>query len=275
MFSSMLCELFINFFGTVTAFSGARNTLVGEHVQGQDTVKAARALKEKFDDLMALAVREVQTANAHDMRFRISSFVKDERKLPNDVIENHLCRIEDYVEPAAILNYLFRHHFIGYINYALIKVVQKVINKKILDEHIEEYKKDYRLFLQYTLKDIHDAFKKCPDLQPDYPVGLPKLTIHLESVWNGRSMYEWKEVLESRWSDWPENLIIERISENCIIITYSVWPKLASDVVKDLTDLVISDLKKEGVSIDISDQLFAFKYRNSAATFKKVCFLFF
>ena len=237
-------------------------------------METARALKEKFNDLMALAVQEVRTADADVLRFRISSFIKDEKKL-NKAIECHLLRIEDCVEAPAVLNYLFRNHFIGYINYALIKVVQKVINSKRLDECIEEYKNDYQLFLRYTLKDIHDAFERCPDLQPDYPVGLPKLTIHLESVWNGRSMYEWKEVLESRWPDWPENLIIERISENCIIIIYSVWPKLASDVVKDLTDLVISDLKEEGVSIDISDQLLAFKPQNSNSTFKKVCFPFF
>ena len=247
-----------------------RNTPVGRHVQNHDIEKAAKALKEEFDELMTFMAKEVKSVDADQLRFRVNSLVKSEGIL-NEAIEGHLFRIEDCVAPSAIIHYLFRHDFIGFINYALIKEVQKLIQSKLLDKHIEEYEKDYQQFLQLTLKDIHDAFKKCPDLQPNYPVGLPKFTIHLESEWDGRSMYEWKEVLKNRWSNWPESLNIERISENCIIITYGVWPRIAENVVRDLTDPVaIAELKKEGVTIDISPQLLAYKSYDSSTSLEEV-----
>ena len=227
---------------------------------------------------MAFTAKEIRLADAEELRFRINAFVKDERGKPCEVVETHLSRIEDYVAPSAILNYLYRYEFIGYINYALIKVVQKQIQSKLLDKHIKEYESDYQLFLQCALKDIHAAFKSCPDLQPNYPVGLPSFTIHLESEWDGQSMYKWKELFERRFS-WPETLNVVKISENCIIITYTVWPKFAEEVAKDLTDPeIISDLKKEGVTINISPQLQAYLHHDSdllSTSKKEVCLKYF
>ena len=228
-------------------------------IESYDVVGAAQTLKEEFDEMMIFILKEVQLADVEELKYRINSFVKHEIKV-NETIEAHLSRIEDFVTPSAILRYLYRHEFIGYINYTLLKLVQKVMKSKLLDKHMEEYKKDYHLFLQCALEDIHAAFRKCLELQPNYPVGLPKLTIHLESDWDGRSMYEWKELLERRFS-WPETLNIVKISENCIIITCTVWPEYAEDVVRDVTDpKVIADLKKEGVTIDISPQLLAYHH---------------
>ena len=219
--------------------------------------------------MMIFILKEVQLADAEELKYRINSFIKHERKV-NETIEEHLSRIEDFVTPSAILRYLYRHEFIGYINYALLKIVQKVMKSKLLDKHMEEYEKDYHLFLRCALEDIHDAFKKCPELQPNYPVGLPSFTIHLESDWDGRSLYEWKELFERRFS-WPETLNIVKISENCIIITCTVWPKFAEDVVRDLTDpKVIADLKKEGVTIDISPQLLAYHLHGDSSTTEEV-----
>ena len=222
--------------------------------------------------MMIFTAKEIRLADTEELRYEISKFVKREKRKVNETVEGtgntlmsetidtHLSRIEDFVTPSAILNYLYRHEFIGYINYALLKTIQKVIRSKLLDKHMEEYEKDYQLFLHCALEDIHAAFKECPDLQPNYHVGLPSFTIHLESDWDGRSMYEWKELFEKRFS-WPETLNIVKISENCIIITCTVWPKYAEDVVRDLTDpKVIADLKKEGVSIDIGPQLLAYHH---------------
>ena len=254
--------------------AGTRNTHVANEIQNYNVVEAARALKEEFNELMAFTAKEIRLADAEELRFRINAFVKDERGKPCEVVETHLSRIEDYVAPSAILNYLYRYEFIGYINYALIKVVQKQIQSKLLDKHIKEYENDYQLFLQCALKDIHAAFKSCPDLQPNYPVGLPSFIIHLESEWDGQSMYKWKELFERRFS-WPETLNVVKISENCITITYTVWPKFAEEVAKDLTDPeIISDLKKEGVTIKISPQLQAYLHHDSdllSTSKKEVC----
>ena len=234
-----------------------RNTPVGRAVESYNVVGAAQTLKKGFDEMMIFILKEAQLADAEELKYRINKFVKNAGKV-NETIEAHLSRIEDFVAPSAILRYLYRHELIGYINYALLKIVQEMIKSKLLDKYMEEYDKDYQLFLTCALKDIHDAFKECPDLHPNYPVGLPSFKIHLESDWDGRSMYEWKDLFERRFS-WPETLNIVKISENCIIITCSVWPNFAEDVVKDLTDpKVIANLKNEGVTIDISPQLLAY-----------------
>ena len=209
--------------------------------------------------MMIFTAKEIRLADTEELRYRVCSFVKHERRvnetverIGNETIETHLSRIEDSVTPSSILNYLYRHEFIGYINYALLKIVQEVIRSKLLDKHMKEYEKDYHLFLQCALNDTHAAFKKCPELHPNYPVGLPSFTIHLESDWDGRSMYEWKELFERRFS-WPETLNVVKISGNG---NGTAWSKFVEDGVKDLTNpKVIADLNKnEGMTSDISPQ---------------------
>ena len=211
--------------------------------------------------MMEFISKEVKLVDAEKLRYKINSFLKHERKV-NETLETHLSRIEDFKAPSAILMYLYRHEFIGYINYALLKKVQEVMKSRLLDKHMKEYEKDYHLFLQCALNDTHAAFKKCPELQPNYPVGLPSFTIHLESDWDGQSMYEWKELFERRFS-WPETLNVVKISEN-----YTVLPKFAEDVVKDLGNpTVIADLNKnEGMTSDISPQLLAYHHHGDFPT---------
>ena len=198
-------------------------------------------------------------ADPRELKLGINLFVQDETKM-NEALKDGLKEMEDYESSDAILNHLVRLRFIGYINCGLLEVLQEVVNSRLLDERIEEYRKDYHLFLQFALKDLHTAFRECPDLQPDYPLGLPKFTVHLESEWDGRSMYMWRELLERRFGAWPEKLIVVEISENCIIITYAVWPSVAEMVANDLTNpKVLAGLKADGITIDISPELFVFK----------------
>ena len=144
-----------------------RNTPVAVEVRNCNVVNAAKALKKEFDDLMVFMEKDRQPKGAKELRFRINSYIKNER-IVNEISEVHLSRIEDFVEPSAILNYLYCHEFIGYINYALVKEVQGVVKSRLLDKRMEEYEKDYQSFLQLALKDIHAAFNKRPDLWPNY-----------------------------------------------------------------------------------------------------------
>ena len=192
------------------------------------------------------------------MRGRINNFVAKER-FDNTAIEDHFAKMEYCTTTPAILNYLVRHHFIGPINYGLLSVIKKVAKNRRLDKEIELYEKDCQCFLQLSLIDLCTAYKECPELHQDFPVGLPKFTIHLESEWEDREAKEWKELLEQRFR-WAKHLNIVRIRKNCIVITYAVWPSMAKAVAYDLTNSeVVSDLKAHGVThVEVSPQLRAF-----------------
>ena len=236
-------------------------------IQNCNVVEALKALKDEFNDLIEFTATEVNTVNLAQLVSRITSFVVGNVEKPSDVtdvITTHIAIAEEkYTLPSAALNYLRLHSFVGYINYGLVKACQIVTRSVLLEKRISEYEKDYRLVLECSLKNIHTAFKKCPDLKADYVVGLPNFVIHLASEWEGRKMYEWKELLRKRFgsSNWPESLAIEDITENCILIRCAVWPIFAKDVIDDLTnDTILAKLKQDGVTIqDISPKLLAYK----------------
>ena len=104
-------------------------------------------------------------------------------------VHSHLIKLRDYKSPNSILNHLVRHKFLGYINYSLIKVFQKVTKSQLLDKRIEEYEKDYKIFLVRNFRDIDNVFQQCPDIFQEYPVGIPKFKIHLKSKWEGESVF--------------------------------------------------------------------------------------
>ena len=57
-----------------------------------------------------------------------------------DVKENHMEEIKARAATQlAIVNYLLLNYLVGYINYSLVKIIQKVVNNTNLDIMIEEY----------------------------------------------------------------------------------------------------------------------------------------
>ena len=110
--------------------------------------------------------------------------------------------------------------------------------------------------------DVHNVFQQCPDLNPEYPAGIPKFKIHLQSEWDGKSMLELREFLELCHlnPDDIDQLMIAKIEQNCIIVTFAVLPHIAQRVVECLTakDVVII-LESNGVSVDISTELLQYQ----------------
>ena len=226
-----------------------------------DARTAADKLMEDFDELSRFVVEEIKQVDVEQLRFEITKYFKQEGQI-NQVIEGHLSKIEDYNSSNAVWNYFFRHDFIGYINYSLVKVFQQTVKSPLLAKRIEIYEKDYKSFLELSLMDVHNVFQQCPDLNPEYPAGIPKFKIHLQSEWDGKSMLELREFLERcRLNpDDIDQLIIARIEQNCIIVTFAVLPHIAQRVVECLTakDVAII-LESNGVSVDISKELLQYQ----------------
>ena len=217
--------------------------------------------------------KEIKNADADVIRLEISRYFRREEKM-NDVIEMHLFELK-LSNCQCNIELFHRHDFIGYINYSLIKrliilfIISELIfyymtgfqkvakTKELAAKRIEKYEEDYHCFLELSLVAIHDVFQQCPDLRPNYPAGLPKFTVHLQSDWDGSSALELREFLKHRLdSDCVDNLMVAKITRNCVIITYCVLPHVANRIVKYLTDDCICDtLKMVGITIDISPQL--------------------
>ena len=208
----------------------------------------AEGLQEMFEDIIVSTTKAIEDVDVKILRARISCYFN--RKKENELaIEDYLKKLESYENPEGVLNFLVRYEFIGWMNYELIKVFQKVAKNEKLNDDINQYEQRHIHFLQVKFKYIVQLFRRRPDLAPKFPVGLPKLQIWLDKPWENKSMYEWKEFLQKRFN-WPPDLMIKTISKNCIILTYAVLPFFVPSVVRDLSDPhVLSELESEGVRV--------------------------
>ena len=219
-------------------------------------ISTAKKLKEEFIELVEFvysclsAVRDVGL-----LKLRLNLFLNFERQNTPAVLQ-HLLQLQSIPTADAILNYLIATDFIGYLNYELLTVFQKVSKSDILQSKIQQYELQHDAFLKNTnFNTIVNIFKRYPELAPASPIGLPKLNVRFKSPWEGRSFYSWKEVIERR-SYWPPFAMIASISRNSVILTFAVFPSFVPAVVRDLTDQkVLALLEREGLSVELSSDL--------------------
>ena len=220
-----------------------------------ETVEAAKTLRKTFNNLVESVVLMISQLNVHILKFRINTYIRDEQQNTREV-RRDLDDLQHARTAGAVLNFLINRNFLGYLNYELLKVFEDMISSDELTSKIQKYKTEHDRFLQYTdFRTLIEVFKENPELAPASAVGLPKFTLHLESEWEGRSTYSWKELLNKQFN-WPPHVHVTSITRNCIIIEYSVLPFFASAVVRDLTDpLVLAVLKRQGVTVKLSLEL--------------------
>ena len=220
-----------------------------------ETVEAAKTLSKAFNNLVESALPMISELDADRLKLRINMYIRDEQQ--------NTCEVQrdlDYLHLAKtahdVLCFLINRNFLGYLNYELLEVFEDMVSSDKLTFKIQKYKTDHDRFLQCTdFKTLIEVFKEKPELRPASAVGLPKFTLHLESQWEGRSTYSWKELLDKQFN-WPPHVHVTSITRNCIVIEYSVLPFFASAVVRDLTDpLVLAVLKRQGVTVKLSQEL--------------------
>ena len=190
------------------------------------------------------------------LKLRLNWFVSSEKQ-NTPPVQEHLDKLESLLTPQSILNYLINKNFIGYLNYELLKVFQKVVQSDELQFKITKYEEHHDEFLRLAnFNIIIDVFKQHPKLAPASPIGLPEFKIRLDTPWNDRNIYSWNELVEKQFN-WPSHIYIVSISRNCIILTYSVLPFFAPAVVRDLTNPdALALLESQGVSVvELSNDL--------------------
>ena len=214
-----------------------------------NVVLAAGKLKEEFEGLLLSVYDILNGVDTGILKLRLNWFVSSEKQ-NTPPVQEHLDKLESVLTPQGVLNYLINKNFIGYLNYELLKVFQKVVQSDELQFKITKYEELHDEFLRLAnFNTIIDTFKQHPELAPASPIGLPKFTIRLEAPWNCRNIYSWKELVEKQFN-WPSHIYIVSISRNCIILTYSVLSFFAPAVVRDLTNPdVLALLESEGASV--------------------------
>ena len=215
-------------------------------VDKHDPVVEAEKLQQVFEELLAAISLSLGGVDLNNLKVRISYFFNVERHITTE-IQAILDELQSKTTPSDVLNFLITRNFIGYLNYELLNTFQKAGNSHVMKAKIEEYEKKHNEFLrQFSLNAIANAFKQYPNLAPVSVVGLPKLTITLNDMWEGKSAYKWKECLQKMLTS-SSYLTIVRITRNCIVLTYAVLPLFISSVVKDLEDPLLLEIKDMSV----------------------------
>ena len=226
-----------------------------EEVDKLNPVVEAEKLKQEFEELLVVILESLVGVDLHNLKFRITWFF-NAAGINTPEIQAILDELQSIPTPQIVLNFLISRNIIGYLNYQLIKAFQKAVKNDEVKAKIEEYEDKHDAFLyHFSFNAIIEAFKSNPDLAPVSTIGLPKFTVQLKDPWEGKRVYQWKEVLD-RMFTWSPHLIVVSLEKKCIVLSYAVLPFFISSVVEDLENpSIIKQLEIEGVSVKLSSDL--------------------
>ena len=223
----------------------------------EDLKLIAKKLQREFDQLVTKVENTLKAKNigVHDVK----RFVN--RKLHNIRIEEEQ-RLAEYRQKlygiqdmdSLFDDFLLKYYFISYLNYVLLKEISALAEDEIIASKFEEYEKSYvKLISRGTFKDIVSIFHQNSDLKPTAPIGLPIIIFRLEDHWKEKSLSNFVDE-----SDLPmfESFLLHELRENCIIITYVVFPSVLSDVLEYFKSAAVQQMFQEmGVSVELPEDL--------------------
>ena len=153
-----------------------------------------------------------------------------------------------------VFAFLIENHFVGYLNYHLLKEFSKskVIcgdGHKKAQKKVLKYEKHYRKFIEEpAFYQLIEVFDENPHLNPGTVVGLPIIIIHLSQKWktrNKKDLNEWIPFLEEN------KHLLQSIGYKCILITYAIFPVHLLKVIKFLSnEEQMKRLKENGITIE-------------------------
>ena len=208
----------------------------------------ARELKKKFVSLASLVrLSAAKGLNVSDLKFRVRVHLTENR---NTLIQHHINALDRIDSVEKLFDFLIDNHFIGYLNYTLLKEISDLINDSELKEKFDKYEEEYRTLLRASsFHRLMEVFKLYPELSPTTAVGLPEAIFYLDDRWTERTVYTWQEYFAHRFF-WANLVIVKLCESNSILITYAILPSIFADVMRDLTNpAIIAELKDNGVTI--------------------------
>ena len=150
-------------------------------------------------------------------------------------------------------DFLLKYYFISYLNYVLLKDIGKLAN---ITSQFEEYEKSYvKLISTAKFRDIMSVFDQNFDLRPTAPIGLPTIVFRLDDFWQDKTMFDFIRAYLWGFSHY-ESVLLDKLKENCVVITYSVFPSVLSDVLEYFKSSAVQQMLQEmGVSVELPEDL--------------------
>ena len=219
-----------------------------EEIEDPELDEIAHRLKDRFQTLYiavrrSLMTNKVELSEAKELIHL--DLVENLRSIPNACI-TRLRSIEDM---KTFLTFLIDYHFIGYLNYTLLKKIACLTKDSSIIREFEQYEYEYyKLFKIASFKDIMEMFCQYPHLKPSTAIGLPHIEFRLEKPWLIKRVYRWFTAFSVFL--WSDNTLLHEITENCVTITYALLPSILTAVSKDLRDpIVLKKLQDIGVTV--------------------------
>ena len=222
----------------------------------EDLKLIAEKLRREFDLLVIKVENTLKTKNV-SLR-DVKKFIN--RKLHNIHIEEEqkmaeyrqkLHEIQDM--DSLFDDFLLKYYFISYLNYVLLKEISRISEDEIIASKFEKYEELYvKLISKATFKDIISTFRQNPDLKPIAPIGLPIIIFCLEDHWQKKTLSNFINESDLHF----ESFLLHELRENCIVITYAVFPSVLSDVLEYFVSSAVQQkLQKMGVSVELPEDL--------------------
>ena len=218
----------------------------------QELTEIAYKLRDDSFPTLYIAVRqslEAHNVTLHDAKDLIC-LALSQNHFSSQEMEMYTAKLERVNDMKDLLAFLLNHHFIGYINYALLRRISKLANDSNINSQFEHYEQKCKaLFKKASVEDIMEMFHQYPDLKPLTAIGLPRIVLRLKKHWCLKPFHTWNTTFAVKVSS-SDFCLLHEIKKNCVLITYAVLPSALPAVLKDLRDpAVLKELEDIGVTV--------------------------
>ena len=238
--------------------------LLNDVLVGLEKTHDLKSIVEKLRrafDLLVMEVKNALAVNKVDVndvkKFIISPKLHSVRIEEEQKMAQYRRKLQGIQDMASLFyDFLLKYYFISYLNYVLLKDISKSTKDKSIASQFEEYEKSYvKLISTATFRDIMSVFDQNHHLRPTAPIGLPTVVFHLNNLWQDKTLFDF--VRSYLWGfSLFELLLLKKLKENSVIITYAVFPSVLSDVLKYLKSSAVQQKFQEmGVSVELPEDL--------------------
>ena len=214
--------------------------------ESKELAVIARKLQESFSKLYIETRRSLgKKIELSEAKYIIHIALKQIRSLPH----KYSAKLAEIKHMDGFFTFLIDHHFIGYLNYELLKRMSQLADDSNVKKQFELYEQECTaLFKTATFKSFLEMFEQHPDLKPLTPIGLPSIAFELNESWLLERFCTW--VTNMVGFPWFNSLFLSCLKRNCVLLTYTVLPSALPDVIKDLRDpVVLKKLEYIGVTV--------------------------
>ncbi|XP_019851655.1 PREDICTED: ankyrin repeat and SAM domain-containing protein 6-like, partial [Amphimedon queenslandica] len=211
----------------------------------------ASSLQQKYYDLVVDVRQSLihHNVDIEGIKLLIELYLKGETR-NHPVLKKYLDLLQKIHDFNSLFHFLIDNHFIGYLNYNLLKRISKRIPQDVsLMNQVDNYEMKYaELLNKISCNNLVHLFDEWYDLSPNTPIGLPRISFRLGSPWLHSRFYTW--VLTFDKLSWSHHAFLAQLRENCIIITYAILPCVLDDVMRDLKDpVILKKLKDHNITV--------------------------